>query len=59
MDDFYIICESKQRLQEALVVIRQHLAERGLELNKRQTSSRCATAWTSWASTPTSTTPGV
>lgn len=35
MDDFYIICESKERLQEALVVIRQHLAERGLELNKK------------------------
>lgn len=35
MDDFYIICESKQRLQEALVVIRQHLAERGLELNQK------------------------
>lgn len=35
MDDFYIICESKERLQEALVVIRQHLAERGLELNQK------------------------
>lgn len=35
MDDFYIICDSKERLQQALVVIRQHLAERGLELNQK------------------------
>lgn len=33
MDDFYIIDESKERLQEALKIIRQHLADRGLELN--------------------------
>lgn len=35
MDDFYIIDESKERLQEALKIIRQHLAERGLELNQK------------------------
>lgn len=33
MDDFYIIDESKEKLQAALKIIRQHLAERGLELN--------------------------
>ena len=30
-----------------------------VEANETNPASRCATAWTSWASTPTSTTPGV
>lgn len=35
MDDFYIIYKDKARLQEALEIIRQHLAGRGLELNQK------------------------
>ena len=48
MDDFYLVCESKEYLKECLAFIRKYVEERGMSLNEKKTKIVPLTQGVEW-----------